>query len=227
MKTAVITGASAGLGREIYNYLPDNWDLHDWSLESGIDLRSYNSVMEAAAKLDKLDILVNCAAVNHIDYLEELPEDAWDNVMDTNAKGIFHTAKACLPLLKESKGTILNICSNASHRPMTSSLAYNASKGACHIMTLQLSRELGKRHGITVFGISPNKLNGTEMSKYIDNRVPEQRNWTFEEAKQYQADSLPAGEETDPKACGEFAAWLLSEPHRHKYLQSCILPYGV
>ena len=45
--------------------------------------------------------------------------------------------------------------------PMTCSLAYNASKGAAHIMTLQLARELTKKHGITVFGIAPNKLKGT------------------------------------------------------------------
>jgi NAD(P)-dependent dehydrogenase (short-subunit alcohol dehydrogenase family) len=125
-----------------------------------------------------------------------------------------------------SKGTILNIVSNASHMPMTTSLAYNASKGAAHIMTLQMARELSKAHGITVFGISPNKLRGTEMSKDIEDQVVALRGWTPEYAKQYQLASLLAGEETDPDALAEFVAFLLSSKQRHKYLTGCILPYG-
>jgi NAD(P)-dependent dehydrogenase (short-subunit alcohol dehydrogenase family) len=146
--------------------------------------------------------------------------------MNINAKGIFRMTQWALPALVKSKGTVLNIVSNASHMPMTTSLAYNASKGAAHIMTLQLARELSKRHGITVFGISPNKLKGTEMSKDIEEQVIKHRGWTREYAEQYQINALLAGEETDPAQLAEFIAFLLSTKPRHKFLTGCILPYG-
>jgi NAD(P)-dependent dehydrogenase (short-subunit alcohol dehydrogenase family) len=109
---------------------------------------------------------------------------------------------------------------------MRGSLAYNASKGAAHIMTLQMARELYQRHGITVFGISPNKLSGTPMSDSIDRQVCEQRGWAMEKAREYQLAGLATGEETDPEVLAEFIAFLVSTKKRHQYLHGCILPYG-
>jgi NAD(P)-dependent dehydrogenase (short-subunit alcohol dehydrogenase family) len=150
----------------------------------------------------------------------------WDGIVNTNAKGIFMMTKACLPALKESKGTILNITSNAAWTPMTASIAYNASKGAAHIMTLQMARELTKRHGITVFGVAPNKLEGTEMSEYIDSEVERVRGWSKDEAKQYQLNGLLTGKETPVERVAEFIVWLLQKKERHEFLTGCILPYG-
>ncbi len=172
-----------------------------------------------------LDILINCAGVNYINWLQDTSEWDWDRVMDTNAKSIFLLAKAYCDDLIRSKGTILNIVSNASHIPMTNSIAYNASKGAAHIMTLQLARELSPK-GVTVFGISPNKVADTKMSEYIDSEVCDLRGWTREEAAAYQLSALPAGEETDKHTLAEFVAFLLSSKQRHKYLTGTILPYG-
>lgn len=234
MKTIVITGASSGLGKAIKEEFErrnviDELEVIDWSLETGVDVTSSKSVKTAELDwnndyAEPIDILINCAGVNHIDWISDLEEEAWDKVMDTNAKGIFLVTQALLPYLKG--GTILNIVSNASHMPMTHSIAYNASKGAAEIMTRQMARELGKTHNITVFGISPNKLKGTGMSNYIDSRVCELRGWTKEEAQKYQLAVLPAGEETDPNALAEFITFLLSSKERHKYLQGCIIPYG-
>ena len=235
MRTYVITGASSGLGKCISDELLkrnaiDATRVVDWSLTTGIDIRSPYAVAKAFGDLTsqgvrKVDALINCAGINHIDFLPDLEVEAWDRVMDTNAKGIFLVTQALLPLLQA--GTVLNIVSNASHMPMTSSLAYNASKGAAEIMTRQLSRELIKTHNITVFGISPNKLKNTGMSEYIDNKVQELRGWTAEEARNYQLASLPAGEETDPVTLAEFIGFLLSTKQRHKYLAGCIIPYGL
>jgi len=158
--------------------------------------------------------------------LEDLEPGDWNAMMDSNARSIFYTSKAFLPQLIRTKGTILNIVSNASHLPMTGSLAYNASKGAAHIMTLQLARELTKKYGITVFGISPNKLAGTGMSVDIEQQVQETRGWTAEEAKTYQLNSLVTGEETNPNTLAEFIAFLLSMKERHKFLSGCVIPYG-
>lgn len=230
----MITGASSGLGKAIKDRLENDvpigeLEVIDWSLTNGVDVRSFKSVKTAELDYnndigDPIDVLINCAGVNYIDWIDKLEEEAWNEVMDTNAKGIFLCTQALLPYLKG--GTILNIVSNASHVPMTHSIAYNASKGAAEIMTRQMARELGKTHNITVFGISPNKLKGTGMSKYIDKRVCELRGWTKEQARAYQMQSLPAGEETDPNTLAEFIAFLLSTKERHKYLQGCIIPYG-
>lgn len=236
----VITGASSGLGRCIKNafyHTADRVKIFDWSKDTGVDVTDSSSVVDAKRALAKeldgepLDVLINCAGVNHIEFIPKLDEADWDRVMDTNAKGIYLVSKALLPLLSSPGrthcGTILNIVSNASHVPMTSSLAYNASKGAAKIMTAQMSRELIKTHGITVFSISPNKLKNTGMSLYIDAKVCELRGWTTEEAEKYQRASLPAGVETDPNTLAEFIVFLLSSKERHRYLAGCDIPYGL
>lgn len=230
MKTAIITGHTSGLGRELARELDAQrmWDIHGWSLDSGVDVRDWRSIQEAIDAIpDKVDLLINCAGVNYINWHEETPEGEWDRIMDTNAKSMWLTAKRLLMSNKfEKPATIVNIVSNASHMPMTHSSAYNASKGAAHILTLQMARELKKRHDITVFGVSPNKMHSTQMTEYINNRVCELRGWTPEQAQSYQLQALPAGAETDPAACAEFIAFLLSMRHRHIYLNGCIIPYG-
>lgn len=223
---AVVTGGSSGLGRCISEALKaKGFAVHNWSKETAVDIRKRGSISAAVRDLPPtIDILINCAGVNSINYITGVLEDDWDTVMNTNARGIFLVSQALLERLRG--GTILNIISNASHVPMTASIAYNASKGAAAIMTKQMARELGKTHAITVFGISPNKLKNTGMSKMIDRRVCELRGWTEEQAREYQLAALPAGEETDPQTLAEFIAFLLSTKQRHKYLAGCDIPYG-
>ncbi len=225
-RTALVTGSGSGLGRAIAIALVARADfdhVYPYDHNVGLDVSRHSPEYPFP---DKLDLLVNCAGVNRIGYLEDFSEEDWDLVMDTNAKGIFKMTQACLPALAARQGTILNIVSNAAHTPMTGSLAYNASKAAAHIMTLQLARELMPRHGITVFGIAPNKLAGTGMSRYIEEQVPKQRGWTPEEARAYQLKALPAGEETSVETLANFIAYLLFSKDRHKYLHGTVLPYG-
>lgn len=234
MSNILVTGSSSGLGKAIAHTLSEagHWVV-GYDLDDGCNVAEANDIEHelmaqgclSSGKV-KLDVLINCAGVNIINWLEDFTEAQWDKVMNVNAKGIFKMTQACLPFLIKSQGTVLNITSNASHMPMTCSLAYNASKGAAHIMTLQLARELTKKHGITVFGVAPNKLRETGMSASIDEQVVATRGWTKEYAQQYQLNGLLCGEETPPEAVAEFIAFLLQDKAHHKHLTGCILPYG-
>ena len=226
MASILITGSSSGLGAALLQALKiDGHTVHGYDIKDGLDVSKPD--LEYIVKIPKgIDILINCAGINKIDWLPSFSEDDYDKVMNVNAKGIFMMSKVCLPLLIKSKGTILNIVSNASHMPMTCSLAYNASKAAAHMMTLQMARELTKQHGITVFGISPNKLEGTEMSKDIEGQVEKTRGWTKEYANHYQLNSLLTGKETPVNNVAMFIQFLLSKKENHKYLTGCVIPYG-
>ena len=223
MAKILVTGSNSGLGAALVgSLLHDHHEVYQYDISHGCDVR----FPEHMSLPDELDILINNAGVNHIDWLQHFDEDRWDEVMDINAKGIYKMTRALLPQLQASKGTVVNIVSNASHMPMTCSLAYNASKGAAHIMTLQLARELTKAHGITVFGVAPNKMRGTGMSVSIDEQVVKTRGWSKEQAQQYQLNGLLAGAETPPELVAEFVAFLLSSKERHQHLTGCIIPYG-
>jgi NAD(P)-dependent dehydrogenase (short-subunit alcohol dehydrogenase family) len=223
-RTYLVTGAASGLGAAIVKALMEDGQgqrsVIQWDLAFGDDVRAPQGVCPP------IDVLVNCAGINRTAWLENLDEATWDEVMDVNAKGIYRMTQWALPALSRAQGTVLNIVSNASHMPMTCSAAYNASKGAAHILTLQMARELTKKHGITVFGISPNKLAGTQMSKDIERQVLRDRGWTPEFAAQYQRAALLCGEETDPATLAEFVCYLLQTKERHKYLTGCVIPYG-
>lgn len=229
MSKILVTGSSNGLGKAIVDALHENINhlVFGYDIRNGRDVcNPCREVIEELALIGGIDCLINCAGVNAIGWLDEFSERSWDEVMDVNAKGIFMMSKAFFPQLSKNWGTIVNIVSNASHMPMTCSGAYNASKAAAHILTQQLAHELTPKNGITVFGISPNKLKGTLMSRHIENRVCETRGWTKEFSERYQKKALLTGEETDPKAVAEFLAFLLQDKAHHKYLSGCILPYG-
>lgn len=223
MSNILITGSGKGLGLALSEELENQGhNVFGFDLKNGDDVR-FPGLSDLPKKID---VLINNAGVNIIDWLDNFVESEWDMVMDTNAKGIYMMSRACLPMLIKSKGTIVNIVSNAAHMPMTCSLAYNASKGAAHIMTLQLARELTKKYGITVFGVAPNKMSGTGMSDSIDHQVVATRGWTKEFAQEYQLNGLLTGEETPPELLAEFIAYLLRDKTHHKFLTGCVLPYG-
>lgn len=223
MANIIVTGSSNGLGEAIITGLAmQGHNCYKYDIDEGCDVRKPNLPGVDIGK--PLDVLINCAGVNDIDWLENFSEDRWDEVMSVNVKGIFMMTQACLPSLRLAKGTVINIVSNAAHMPMRCSAAYNASKGAALILTKQLARELAP--DITVFSISPNKLSGTKMSEQIDKQVCATRGWSIEEAQRYQLAGLLTGEETPPAYVAEFVCFLLSSKDRHRFFAGCDIPYG-
>lgn len=227
MSNILVTGGKSGLGRCLVQALNAHGHVVvSYDVQKGMDVMNPNVDWIRDVMGDRIDVLINNAGVNRINWLEDVAEAEWDHVMGVNAKGIFKMTQALLPLLIESRGTVVNIVSNAAHMPMRCSLAYNASKGAAHIMTQQLARELTPRYGITVFGVAPNRLAGTDMSESIDEQVVATRGWTIEQTRAYQAKALLTGEETPPDLVASFIAYLLQDRDHHRYLTGCILPYG-
>lgn len=224
MSRILITGSGAGLGAALSDALyAAGHEIFHFDRKHGFDVQR---PVDTYGDCPEIDVLINNAGVNKTGWLEDFSEQDWDEVLGVNAKGIFTMTKWALDALIASKGTVLNIVSNASHMPMSTSLAYNGSKGAAHIMTLQLARELTRKHGITVFGVSPNKLRGTEMSKDIEDQVTKTRGWTAEYAAEHQRAALLSGEETDPVQLAQFIAYLLTSKAHHKFLTGCVVPYG-
>jgi 3-hydroxybutyrate dehydrogenase len=222
MSKILVTGSSNGLGLALVKALrAEGHEVIEYDINRGLDVLDPH-----IEGIHELDVLINNAGVNLIDWIEDITDETWDSVLGVNAKGIMKMTQACLPLLKASGGTVLNIVSNAAHVPMNSSLAYNASKGAAHIMTRQLARELFPRHGIHVLGIAPNKLAGTKMSDSIDDQVVRTRGWTKDYAHEYQLKAMPIGEETPVALVAEFVSFLLQDKEHHKFLHGCIIPYG-
>jgi 3-oxoacyl-[acyl-carrier protein] reductase len=102
----------------------------------------------------RLDVLVNNAGTTtFVDHknLDGLTGDMWDRILSVNVKGTFFCSRAAARVMTE--GRIINIGSVAGVRGVGSSIAYAASKGAIHTMTLSLARALAPK--VTVNAIAP------------------------------------------------------------------------
>ena len=170
-KTALITGASRGIGYQTMLTLRDagatcigvsrslptrhaedglRFVAADMSSESDID-RVHSMVNES---MGSLDILVNCAGFNMREPFSEITPQHFDDILATNLRGPFLMMKKFFALLKESQGTVINVTSLASHVGNPYQGAYAASKGGLALLTKVAATEFG-RHNIRVNAISP------------------------------------------------------------------------
>lgn len=177
-RTAVVTGASGGIGRAValeflgagffailcarkersLDSLED--DLVPFSgnfTTSPFDVSSEEDVEEFTARLaragKRIDVLVNNAGVVHVGPVEETAADKWDEIMAVNAKGVFLMVKHCLPLMGAGSH-IVNIGSNASKKGFPGWAAYCASKFAVLGFTNSVREEMRDR-GIRVSAVLP------------------------------------------------------------------------
>jgi len=180
-KSALVTGATKGIGRAIAESLVKasarvtitarNEDeiAQAVSQLNGIgpgkatghvcDVRDYNQVKSLFANLDGLDILVNNAGVGIFGSVESMSVADFHAVLETNVFGVFYCCHEAIPLMKKrGGGYIINISSLAGANPHAEMAAYNASKFALNGFSEALMQEV-RHDGIKVSYIMPGSVN--------------------------------------------------------------------
>ena len=182
-KTALVTGASRGIGAAIAKRLAADGAsvaityAKDAGAASAVvkaiesaggkavaiqadaaDVAAVKDAVEkAVAALGKLDVLVNNAGVAIPKKFEDTTLEELDRVIDINLRGVFVTTQAALKHMNDN-GRIIMIGSCVGERMLTPGLAsYSATKGAVKMFTQGLSREVGNR-GITVNNVQPGPI---------------------------------------------------------------------
>ncbi|NLF45290.1 MAG: SDR family oxidoreductase [Syntrophomonadaceae bacterium] len=179
-KTAVITGGGNGIGKACASAFMENGAdiaLIDYSAEAldearkdfgslcklcktyVCDVTNISQINETFGQIDKdfgrIDILLNSAGVNVQQWGEEVTEEAWDKVLNTNAKGSFFCCQAAgKTMIKQQSGSIINLGSAMSVVGYERRSSYCASKGAVAQFTKVLAGEWA-RYNITVNTVAP------------------------------------------------------------------------
>ncbi len=131
------------------------------------DVSRLESVEAFAKHVDssfgRLDILVNNAGVGGVRVpLHQFPPDVWDDVMNTNLRGVYYMIRSLVPLmLRSGGGHIINISSLAGKNPLPNGACYAASKWGLNGLSYAAAEEL-RGHNIRVSVISP----GSTLSEW-------------------------------------------------------------
>lgn len=162
-KTILITGANRGIGRalldealrrgakEVYAGTRNGLEHPDKRVTPvALDVTSVSDTEQAVRKVDALDVLINNAGVAIYDDLTDL--DVIEQHLAVNLFGAFNVTRAFLPLLKRSKGAIVNNLSMAALAPLAIIPAYSISKAAAFSMTQSL-RTLLAGQGVAVHAV--------------------------------------------------------------------------
>ena len=162
-KTVMITGANRGIGRALVNEALrrgakrvyagtrgalEHADQHVTPL--GLDVTSASQIARAAGEVDTLDVLINNSGVAIYDDLSNL--DVIEQHLAVNLFGALKVTRAFLPVLRRSKGAIVNNLSLVALAPLPVAPAYSISKAAALNMTQSLRAMLADR-GVTVHGV--------------------------------------------------------------------------
>ena len=231
-RVAIVTGASRGLGEGIARALAHQGcavalfsrDLgrlreHERALtEAGraavaisVDVADTTQVERAVRdvvdRFERVDILVNNAAIAPSIPFLDVTDEVLDSVIDVNIKGVWHCTRAVLPgMVARGYGRIINISSVTG--PMVSGkgvTAYAASKGALSAFTRSLALEVAE-HGINVNAICPGSFDTPMMRGLAESRGRDAEEYIAELGK-----SVPLSRLGTLEEMGELAVFLASE----------------
>ncbi|MFL2510854.1 MAG: 3-oxoacyl-[acyl-carrier-protein] reductase [Candidatus Neomarinimicrobiota bacterium] len=218
-KTAIVTGGSRGIGKEIsqilasnnYNVIAvatseesldsvrDTKNIHpfccDISDEQSIE-KLYNYVSDT---FGYADVLINNAGIHMDNILLRMKNKEWSKVMDVNLNGPFHLTKTVLKdMVKNKCGRIINISSISGTDGNKGQGNYAASKGGLLALTKSLAKEVGRRN-ITVNCIAPGLIE-TDMTSDLSESV-----------KKGYLDRIPLKRLGKPKDIGQMILFLCSD----------------
>ena len=114
-------------------------------------------VERTLGRVGRLDALVNTAGIWREGPVDEFSEEDYDLLMAVNLKAPFFMCSAAIPHLKESRGCIVNISSDAGHQGNRNAAAYCASKGGLTLLGKTLALDLAP-HGVRVNTVSPGDI---------------------------------------------------------------------
>ena len=224
-KTAIITGASRGIGKGIaltfakqganiaFTYLSSEEKakgLEEELSAFGIKAKGFKSdasKFEAAQDLAEqvmetfgsIDILVNNAGITKDNLLMRMSEEDFDTVMEVNMKSIFNLTKAVLrPMLKQRSGSIINMSSVVGVKGNAGQANYSASKAGIIGFSKSTALELGSRN-IRCNVIAPGFIE-TEMTAKLDENIV--KGWT---------DSIPLKRGGTPEDIANVTVFLASD----------------
>lgn len=188
-KTALITGASRGIGAAAARAFADAGanvalvarstteiaeiagEIGDKAIAISCDVSRYDEVLRAVEVTTEtfgaIDVLINNAGVvNPIGHLQDTDPDSWGKTIDINVKGVMYGLHTVMPqMIARGGGTIINISSGAAHGPVEGWSAYCSSKAAVYMLTRAADKE-ARDKGIRVLGLSPGTV-ATEMQREI------------------------------------------------------------
>lgn len=222
-KTAIVTGATAGIGKEIaltFAKQGAKVAVFGTSSERGqevveaikaqggegvfiaVDISKTDavetSVQQAVEKLGHVDILVNNAGITKDQLMLKMTEEDWDSVIDINLKSCYNTCKALMrAMLKARQGKIINISSVVGLTGNAGQVNYASSKAGMIGFTKALAQEVAKR-GITVNCIAPG---------FIETRMTDAMN---EEQRKSVLEKIPMGRMGSTKDIAHAALFLAS-----------------
>lgn len=195
-KSALITGASKGIGKAIaiayaeqganvaFTYLSSveqGQALEAELASKGIKAKGYRSDASDFAQADKLiadviaefgalDILINNAGITQDNLLLRMNEEMWDKVINVNLKSCFNTVKAATKqMMKQKSGSIINMTSVVGLKGNAGQANYAASKAGIIGFTKSVALELGSR-GIRANAVAPGFIE-TEMTAKLDEKT--------------------------------------------------------
>jgi 3-oxoacyl-[acyl-carrier protein] reductase len=195
-KVALITGASRGIGKGIaevfaknganvaFTYLSsvEKGEAFEKELAAyGIKAKGYRSdaadfkaaealVTAVCADFGTIDVLVNNAGITRDTLLMRMSEQQWDEVINANLKSVFNLTKAVQkPMLKQRKGSIINMSSVVGIKGNAGQTNYAASKAGIIGFTKSVALELGSRN-IRSNAVAPGFIE-TEMTAALDEKV--------------------------------------------------------